>query len=401
MNGFPQRAALIFLIAGGLAGSFIFGFSVGKQEPSMAEGIINQHIGQPTGVDFSLFWDAWRVLQERFVDPDRINARDMTYGAIEGMVRSLDDPYTIFMTPEDTKKFLDDVAGVFEGVGMEIGIRKGELTVIAPLQGTPAQRAGLRPGDRILKINDTFAGDLTVDEAISFIRGPKGTRVTLSIFRDEWEKPQDVTMERAVIEIPSLAWELKEGMIASIRIFHFSQNATGDFKKTVEEILASPATRIILDVRNNPGGFLEVAQDIAGWFLENGSVVTIEDFGKGEEQKKYLAQGSAKLLSYPMIVLINQGSASASEILAGALRDNRGIKLIGEQSFGKGSVQEFEHLRDTSSLKITVANWLTPKGELITDKGLEPDIVVERTGEDYEQGRDPQLDKAVELIKNL
>jgi carboxyl-terminal processing protease len=247
---------------------------------------------------------------------------------------------------------------------------------------------------------------MTVDEAVDLIRGPKGTEVTLTIFREEWEKSKEFKIVRAVIEVPSLKWEIKRPAsgypdIAYIKLYQFSEKASFDFSKAAIEILNSPAEKIILDLRDNPGGYLEVAQDIAGWLLKRGEVVVIEDFGEGKEQNVYKAQGNASLVEYPMVILINQGSASGSEILAGALRDNRGILLIGEKSFGKGSVQELEKLRDNSSLKITIAKWLTPKGELITDKGLEPDIKVEMTEEDYEQGRDPQLDKAIEIIKTL
>jgi carboxyl-terminal processing protease len=355
----------------------------------------------PQDVDFSLFWEAWSKLQEKFVDKEKFNTQEMIYGAISGMVKSLEDPYTIFLKPQDTKRFIEDVKGTFEGVGMEIGIRKGQLQVIAPLEGTPAQKAGLRAGDKIMKVDDKPTADLTIDEAVNLIRGPKGTEVTLTIYREEWGESRDIKIVRGVISIPSLKWELKEDNIAYLKLYHFSEKAAFDFRKAAIEILESPADRIILDLRNNPGGYLEVAQDIAGWFLEKGEIVVIEDFGEGKEQKLYKAQGNAKLLPYPVVVLINQGSASGSEILAGALRDNRQILLIGETSFGKGSVQELEKLKEGSSLKITIARWLTPNGNLITDKGLEPDTKVEMTDEDYNEGRDPQLDKAIEIIKNL
>jgi len=357
----------------------------------------------PEEIDFSLFWEVYHRLQEKFVDKGKFDIQKMIYGAISGMVKSLGDPYTVFFPPEETKRFEEDVKGVFEGVGMEIGIKKGQLQVIAPLEGTPAQKAGLRSGDKILKINDTETSDLTIDEAVDLIRGPKGTEVTLTIFREEWKKTKEIKLMRDVIEVPSLKREIKEidgQKIAYIQLYQFSENASFDFRKAAIEILTSPAQKIILDLRNNPGGYLEVAQDITGWFLEKGKIVVIEDFGQGNEQE-YKAQGPGTFSDYKVVILINQGSASASEILAGALRDNRGILLIGEKSFGKGSVQELEKLKEGSSLKITVAKWLTPKGQLITDVGLEPDIKVEMTEEDYEQDRDPQLDKAIEIIKGL
>jgi carboxyl-terminal processing protease len=375
-----------------LLASFGGGFYFGKSQCEICP---------PEELDFSLFWEAWHKLQEKYVDKDKFDVQEMIYGAISGMVNSLEDPYTTFLNPEDTKRFIEDVKGTFEGVGMEIGVKKGQLQVIAPLEGTPAQKAGLRAGDKIIKVDDTLTADITIDEVVDLIRGPEGTEVTLGIYREEWGQTKEIKIVRGVIEVPSLKWELKDENIAYLRIYHFTEKASSDFTKAAIEILASPAQKIILDLRNNPGGYLEIAQDIAGWFLERGQVVVVEDFGQAKEQKVYKANGNASLAGYPMVILINQGSASGSEILAGALRDNREIKLIGEESFGKGSVQELERLRGDSSLKITVARWLTPQGELITDVGLEPDIKIEMTDEDYEGGRDPQLDKAIEIIKNL
>jgi len=316
-------------------------------------------------------------------------------------VDSLKDPYTVFLKPADSKRFVEEVKGTFEGVGMEIDVRDGELQVVSPLEGTPAKEAGLRAGDKIVSVDGKSTAGITVDEAVSLIRGPKGTAVVLTVYREEWGENRNITIIRAEIDIPSLKLELRDDKIAYLKLYHFSEIASFDFRDAAIEILNSDADRIILDLRNNPGGYLEVAQDIAGWFLEKGQVVVNEDFGQGEEQIQYLAQGNARLLSYPVVVLINKGSASGSEILAGALRDNCGIKLIGETSFGKGSVQELAELRGGSSLKVTIAKWLTPKGDSIADKGLEPDIMVEMTDEDYDSGLVPQLDKAVEIIKEL
>ena len=358
-------------------------------------------------INLSLFWEVWEIIEEKFVNKEAIDAQKMIYGAISGMVKSLEDPYTIFLNPEETKIFMEEVKGKFEGIGIEIDIRKGQLQVVSPFEGTPAQRAGLRAGDKIMKINDTITADLTLDEAVSRIKGPKGTEVTLTIYREEWGETKEIKIVRDVIEIPSLKLEFKttpEGeSVAYIKLYMFSENASPDFAQKAIEILNSPAEKIILDLRNNPGGYLEISQDIAGWFLKRGNIVVIEDFGEGKERKEYEAQGNSRFFSYPIVVLINAGSASASEILAGALRDNRGILLIGEKSFGKGSVQELQNLRgeENTSLKITVARWLTPKGELIANVGLEPDIKVEMTEKDYEEEKDPQLDKAIEIIQNL
>jgi len=386
------KFSLFFLVIL-IFGAFGLGFWTG-QEYKICD------VCPPEDINFSLFWEAYNKIQEKFVDREKIDIQKIIYGAISGMVNSLDDPYTVFFPPEDTKKFKEDVSGVFEGVGMQIDIKKGQLQVVAPLEGTPAQKAGLRPGDKIIKVNDTLTAELTLDEVVSLIRGPRGTEVVLTIFREGWDETKDFRIVRGVIEVPSLKWELIEDDIAYIKLYQFSKKALFDFTETVFEILDSPAKKIILDLRNNPGGLLTVAQDIAGWFLENGDIVVIEDF-RDREDVEYKAYGNGVFLDYKIVVLINKGSASGSEILAGALRDNRDILLIGEKSFGKGSVQELDELRGGSSLKITIAKWLTPKGELITETGLEPDVKVEMSIEDYEEERDPQLDKAVEVIKNL
>ncbi|MAF43542.1 MAG: peptidase S41 [Parcubacteria group bacterium] len=403
MTTLGKKSFLLFFLVVAILATFAFGYYIGQRQKELApiKGVINTDLGEQEGVDFSLFWDVWRIVQEKHVDRGNLDFQEMVYGAISGMVKALDDPYTVFMPPADTKIFKEDVTGEFQGVGMEIGIRNGELTVVSPLEGTPAERAGLRAGDKILKVDDTFTRDLTIDEAVKLIRGPKGEEVVLTVLRDSWEKTKEIKIIRDVIEIPSLKWEMKGEDIAYIKLYQFSEKAKTDFDIAGIEILNSQAKKIILDLRGNPGGYLEVARDIAGWFLETGQIVTIEDFGHDIKSEEYKATGNEKFLSYPVVVLINQGSASGSEILAGALRDNRGIKLIGETSFGKGSVQQLEDLKENSSLKVTIAKWLTPNGDLIAGQGLEPDIKVEMTEEDYNEERDPQLDKAIETLNQI
>lgn len=378
----------LFLILGGVFSGFLIGKSQCKICP-------------PEDIDFSLFWEAYHKLQENFVDKEKFNIQEIIYGAIAGMTKSLGDPYTTFFTPQETKRFFEDVKGEFEGVGMEIAIKKGKLQVISPLEGTPAKRAGIKAGDEILKVNDTSTVDMTLEEAVNLIRGPKGTEVILTIYRKDWDQPREIKLIRDVIKIPTLKWEIIEGDIAYIKIYQFSEKTTLDFSKAAVDILKSPAKRIILDLRDNPGGLLDQVIEVSGWFLERGNVVAIEDRGQEKEQKFYDSPGPGRLSIYPTVVLINQGSASGAEILAGALKDNRGIILIGERSFGKGSVQEPLSLRDRSSLKVTVAQWLTPNGKSIFEVGLEPDVQIEMTEEDYEKGLDPQLNRAIEIIKEI
>lgn len=391
---------IIILVSGGFAGGYWYG---GESRPSIEKvtGVQNLQQDQSASVDFSLFWDAWAKIQEKFVNRGKLDYQKMVYGAISGMLSALDDPYTVFMTPKENKDFSQSLQGNFEGIGAEIGIRKNILTIIAPLESTPAKRAGLLAGDKILKINDKTTMGLSVEEAVSLIRGPKGTEVRLTITRDSWDQAKEIKIVRDVINIPIAKLEMKEAdgkAIAYLALYHFTENSVVEFEKAAQQILISRAQGIILDVRNNPGGYLESAAGIASWFLPKGKIVVTEDFGNSKKNE-HVSEGINKLSSYPLVVLINQGSASASEILAGALRDHQGVKLVGEKSFGKGSVQQVEQLAGGTSLKITVAKWLTPLGHSIMEEGLEPDVKVELTKEDIENSRDPQLDKALEMLK--
>lgn len=384
-----------------IGGAFYVGLSYGKaQIPSqfLVEGVTNQTIGQAQGVDFSLFWDAWRVIEEEFVGRKDLNRQEMVFGAISGMVRSLGDPYTVFLKPQESKIFKDDVSGSFEGIGAEIGLRKDVLTIISPLKGSPAEAAGLRAGDKIVKIDGEETANLSLNEAVQKIRGGKGTKVVLTIVRGEAEQ-RDISVIRDTIKIPVLEWEIKDGDVAHIQLFSFSESAPTAFRQALLEILRRPVEKIVLDLRNNPGGFLEVAQELAGWFVNPGEVVAIEDFGDERQKREYRAVGNGALRNFEVVVIINEGSASAAEIMAGALRDLKGTTLVGKKSFGKGSIQELTNLKGGSSLKVTIARWLTPSGKSITDEGLEPDVKVEMTEEDTLAGRDPQLEKALEIIR--
>jgi len=379
------------------------GYVVGKNSvpnPAAHDRIFfNRELGKPEAIDFSLFWDALSKIEERYVDSDKIDYQKMLYGAISGMVESLGDDYTIFMPPEKTDSFVKSVSGKdsFEGVGMELGIKEKILTVVTPIEGTPAFKAGIKSGDKILKINDETTEGMTTEKAVSLIRGEKGTQVTLTIVRKNLDKPKEYTLTRDTIEVPVIRWEMLENDIAYIKIYQFTANLPSKFEDIVTQLLGDNAKKIIIDVRNNPGGYLETAVDVASWFLPENAVVVKEEFKNGEESE-YKSEGYKSLQNFQTVVLVNGGSASASEILAGALRDIRGIKLIGEKTFGKGSVQTLENFRDDSSLKITVAKWLTPSGVSIADEGLKPDVEVELTEDDANNERDPQLDKAIEIL---
>ena len=401
-----RHKTLIPVIIVSLILGFFGGIEFQKiQEPSGGglRELINRDSGRPESVDFSLFWDAWNLVNERYVDRSKLDTQEMVFGAIEGMVESIGDPFTVFLEAEENKRLQEDIRGEFAGVGIEIGMRGDSLTVIAPLKNTPADRAGIIAGDKILKIDGEPTAGINLDEAVSKIRGRRGTKVILTISRkkDGQEETKDFEMTRDRIKIPTAKWEVKNPDIGYIQLFSFNQIAKKEFDEALAELKKLGADKkLILDLRNNPGGLLDLSIDISSYFLEPGQVVVIEDFGNGKrDELKSKANGFLK--DSKVVILINKGSASASEIVAGALHDNKNIKLIGEKTFGKGSVQQVEELRLRTSLKITVAKWLTPKGRSISDEGIEPDIKVERTEEDTKNDRDPQLEKAIEMIRGL
>ncbi len=402
-----KKLVLILVCAVLLGGGFYAGIRFEKfKDASTVEQIVtqitNKNVDQPAGIDFGLFWTALGKLEEKFVDQEKLtDKRKLVYGAIEGMVNSLGDPYTVFLEPQESKKFEEQINGSFGGVGIEIGMRKGALTVIAPIKNSPAQKAGILAGDVIVKINDKDASGLTIDEAVSQIRGKKGTGVKLTIQRNGNKEPKDFNLIRDEIKVPSIDWKLLDGHIADLQLYIFNRNVDSEFEKVAKEILASKADRIILDLRNNPGGLLDSAVNIASWFLDPNQTVVSERFADKTETVLKTSR-IAELKKYPIVIIINKGSASASEILAGALRDNRGVKIVGETSFGKGSVQELIDLPTDgkkSTLKITIAKWFTPSGISISDNGIKPDFEVKRTEEDIASDKDPQLDKALEIIK--
>lgn len=396
------RFIIIPVLAVLIAVVFSFGFFMGKaSQPSIekVQGLASKDLGQPVDVDFSLFWDAWRVIETKYVDRNNLNRQEMVYGAISGLLKSLDDPYSVFMKPQESKRFLDDINGSFGGIGAEVGMRQEMLTVIAPLEGNPAKKAGLMAGDKILKIDDILTADLNIDEAVDLIRGKKGTEVKLLVSREGWNEFKEFKIIRDEIKVPVFQFEIRDDNIAYVQFYQFTENSDVEFEKLVRRISDARAQGLILDLRNNPGGYLESAVDIASWFIPQGEPVVVENFGNGENNNTYRSKGYEKLGDLKTVILLNEGSASASEILAGALRDQKGIKIIGKKSFGKGSVQQMEKMKSGSSIKITVAKWLTPAGVCINKEGITPDVEVNITAEDIEAMRDPQLEKALELFK--
>ena len=391
------------IIVGGAL--FISGLIVGKSSaPSFVEEEVKWGPEGPFGASTTLIWDALKLAEEKYVHIDEVKKDDFLYGAIEGVIAALGDPHSTFFRPEDAKKFDEDIRGNFGGIGAEIGKRDGILVIVAPLKGNPAEAAGLKAGDTILKVDETLTEGLTVEEAVKLIRGSIGTKVKLLLARESWDRPRDFEITRANIILPTLDWEMlrapgeEEENVAYFALHSFNGNASEAFQGAVFEALLKGTKGVILDMRNNSGGFLDVAIDIAGHFLNRGEMVTGERF-RGGRVEKLIARGNGALRNLPVVVLVNGGSASASEILAGALRDHMGAILVGEKTFGKGSVQELQTLKDGSTLKISTAEWITPKGHSIDKKGLTPDVEVKSLEpKTDEKPKDVQKEKALQVI---
>lgn len=349
-------------------------------------------------VNFNLYFEVWQTLKNEYVDQNLIDEQEMFYGSLRGLTNSLDDPYTVFLDPEETKEFYDDLSGSFEGIGAEVGIRDDMVTIIAPLKGMPAEKAGLRSGDKVYAIDGEMTLGLTINEAVRKIRGQRDTEVVLTILREEEDEPIEISITRGLIIVKSVEWEVLENDVFLISISNFHEDTLGLFNQAIMEMKSRNIDKLILDLRNNPGGYLETAIDLASEWIKEGPVV-IEQL-KGNQRKEHFTTKVARLQNIETIVLINQGSASASEIVAGALRDYKLATLVGEQTFGKGLVQNLQRLSDGSALKISIAKWLTPEGDYINEKGIEPNIIVEFSKEDFENNLDPQMEKAKELLNN-
>lgn len=347
-------------------------------------------------MDANLFQQVWRIAQTEYVKQP-VSDQDLFYGSLRGIVSALKDPYSIFLDPTMASSFKQEINGSFEGIGIEIGVKKNQLTVIAPLPGTPADKAGLKAGDQIIGINHLDTTNMAVDYASTLIRGKRGTKVKLTIMRQGWPQPKDIEIVRAKIVVKTVQWEMKDNDIVYLKISHFDSTTAKDLATAVKEIMTHNPQKMILDLRNNPGGYLDTAVDMAGYWLPNQTVVMSKDAQK--QTQIFTSSKYGQLANVKLIVLINGGSASAAEILAGALQDYQKGTLVGETTFGKGSVQDLIDLPGGSSIKVTIAYWYTPKGRQINEVGINPDIKVTLTNQDYDQNKDPQLDKALEMLK--
>lgn len=396
---------------------FAGGFFVGKMGSAYAQG-------KDGSIDIKTFWKVWDILDTEFVttkhkdklgneistttstEYDNLSKEERRlYGAIKGMVESEQDPYTTFFTPEEAKSFETEIKGSFEGIGMEVGKKDGVITVISPIPGSPSEKAGIKSGDRVVEINGKSTVDMSVDEAVKMIRGAKGTEVNIQMYREGVNKPLDFKIIRDTIQLPTLdkSYDKKTG-IYTIKIYSFSEQVDALFKDAVTEFAATKSDKLIIDLRGNPGGYLESAVGISSYFVPQGKVVVSQDYGEKKPIENLRSTGYSLFNNkkIKMVVLIDGGSASASEIVAGALQDYKLATLIGEKSFGKGSVQEYIKITSKTGLKVTIARWLTPNGNSISVSGLTPDILEPKaTSTTVQQIRDKtdnQYLKAVEFL---
>lgn len=395
-------AVLAFLI-GWQLGGYQLHFKTQNSVPQVT--FTNQNAPQGTQtVDFSLFWNVWNLVSQEYVDKKAIDPQKMFYGAIQGMVAAVGDPYTVFLPPEQQKSISEDLGGSFEGVGMELGYDKDKhLVVQAPLKDTPADKAGLQPGDVIVKINNKDTGNMTIVDAVNQIRGPKGTEVNLEIYHNGDDKTKQVSLKRDTIVVKSVIFSQKttpQGKrVAYIQLTRFGERTFDEWNDAVSQALAIAPQGVVLDVRNNPGGFLDGAVFIGSEFIKSGDIVMSEDANGNRSHMPVNRAG--KLLDVPLVVLINKGSASASEIVSGAIQDDKRGKLVGDQSFGKGTIQETKDLPGGTGIHITTAKWLTPLGRWIHGTGLTPDIKIVPTDEQLKDpSKDIQLDRALQELDN-
>jgi len=411
MTGIMQKRQIatyslfaVLLIAVGLntySTAYDAGFKAGQDKPKtiIVKGLSDLETAKPEEVDFGTFWQAWALIDEEYLKADDVGSQERVYGAIKGLLGSLNDPYSDFFSPQENQKFQEDIRGSFGGIGAEIGFRDGQLVIIAPLKDTPASRAGLEAGDKILKIDEKITDGLSVDRAVRLIRGAKGTVVTLTILREGWDEPKEIKITRDTITVPTLDLEIEDGGIANLKLHAFNANTPYLMSRAAATMINAGVKGIVLDLRGNPGGYLDTAVEFAEWFLPKDTLVVRQEGRGGVQLGELKTRRNGQFKDIPLVVLVNKASASASEIVAGALRDERGVKIVGEKSFGKGTVQDLRNLKDNSSVKLTIANWVLPKGDIIEGKGLTPDYEISISEEDVKNGKDPQFNKALEILK--
>jgi len=404
----------IVIVIGILFVVYTLGFKSGFEQTKNIEISGVSHIeNEEKTADFNLFWETWNVLKSKYVSSEKVEDNQaLVYGAIQGLVASLGDQNSVFFPPEDAEEFTNEIEGHFSGIGAEIGLDENrQIIIIAPLVNTPAEKAGVQAGDYILEIDGETTRGLNTNQAVQKIRGEIGTNVTLTIFR-EGEGEKDITITRARINLPTLDFkrfnrageEDNNGDIGYIRIYNFYEQAPFEFQQAALKALLYGSKGIVLDLRNNPGGYLHAATFIGGWFVQKGEVIVQEEFREPIATQTFTSQGPSLLSSKPIVILINKGSASASEIIAGALKEQNNATIIGETSFGKGTVQELVPLSGNAMVKVTIAHWLTPQGHRIDGNGITPDITLEKdatqdpTTSTYNNGTDSWIKKATSIL---
>lgn len=380
---------------------FYIGFYMGSSRDGTGSGNPQATNGSYVTADqFVPFWKAWQILNAEHVNNASTTLDSRIWGSIEGLASAYGDPYTVFFPPKEAKMFQDDIRGNFGGVGMEIGKKGNQITVIAPIKGSPAEKAGVKTGDMVLAVDGTSTAQMSVDEAVSIIRGVVGTKVKITFLAASSTKPVEKTIVRDVINIPTIDTSKKDDGIFVIRLYSFTANSADLFRNALREFVLSGDHKLILDLRGNPGGYLDAAWDMASYFLPIGKVVVTEDFGKNKQPVVYRSKGYNVFNSrLKMEILVDGGSASAAEILSGALKEQGIAQLVGTKTFGKGSVQELVPITDNTSLKVTIARWLTPQGHNLSHDGLDPDYNVPVTETDVKAGVDAQMNKAIDLLK--
>lgn len=349
--------------------------------------------------NLSVFWQVWSLLNTHYNHPEQMNAQTMIYGATKGLVAALGDPYTVFLTPKENQQFKDTLSGQLQGIGAELTLTGGEVTVVSLIKSSPAEKAGLLPKDIITKANGTSLADKTIDDVVTLIRGPKGTPVTLTVIRGQETTPRTFTIVRDNIEVPSVEYEVKKSgttNIGLLTINEFGNDTITEVQTMLQDVPKQHLKGLIIDLRDNGGGYLDGAVSLVSMFLKDGKVVTVDSHNEGQEV--HMVNGNPAFPDLPLVILVNHGTASASEITAGALQDHKRATIVGEQTFGKGTVQEVLDLPDGSSLKVTIARWLTPNGKDLGKEGVTPDIVIDRTAGDYAANHDPQLDAAMNVL---
>ncbi len=370
---------------------------IGKDTAKTSQLVGNE---SKTNVDMGLFWKIWEELEEKYVDENVLKNESMVYGAIKGMVQALNDPYTVFMTPEESVQFSESLEGTLEGIGAELTVKDKRLVIVSPIRKSPAEKAGLLAGDIIYKIEGKSTEEMTLIGAITKIRGKKGTSVTLTIIRQMLEKPFDVTIVRDSVDIESVTMEKLDGGIVYLSVNQFNDKTNDEFAKYIAELILNEPKGLIVDLRYNGGGYLDIAVQLLSYLLpKNTAAVIIKE--KGKEDETLRTNGNSKLLNVPLVVIVNDSSASASEIVAGAIQDHKRGIILGTTSFGKGSVQEVDKFSDGSSLRVTIAKWFTPNNRTINKVGLTPDVMVEIGVEDVKKSYDRQKEEAIKYLQNL